>query len=132
MKRIPYSFVVEELVSLDPIIKPMFGCFSIYLGDKIVLILCERELPPYQKGIWVATTPEGYLSLAREFSLTREVENPRIGKSPWLVLPAAAADFEERAMHACELILQGDRRIGRVPEQKRPPREKKERKKGKR
>src|SRR5262245_51935627 len=115
--RIPYRFVIEELEPIDPVIKPMFGCYSVYIGDKIVLFLCEseKEKPPYRKGIWVATTPESYLSLAQEFSSTRSVENPKIGKSPWLLLPAAAVDFEEQAMHACELILNRDPRIGRAP-----------------
>jgi hypothetical protein len=118
-KRIPYSFVIEELDSLDPVVKPMFGCFSVYLGEKIILFLCEKEKPPFQNGVWVATTVEGYESLAREFSSTRTVENPRIGKSPWLVIPAGADDFEEQAMRACELILSRDPRIGRVPKRTR-------------
>jgi hypothetical protein len=118
-KRVPFSFVIEELDSLDPIVKPMFGCFSIYIGDKIVLFLCEREKRPYQKGVWVATTPEYYKSLAQEFSSTRYVEDPKIGRSPWLLLPAGAQDFEEQAMRACELILSGDPRIGRTPKPKR-------------
>jgi hypothetical protein len=118
-KRIPYSFVIEELDSLEPVVQPMFGCFSVYIGDRIVLFLCEREKRPYQKGVWVATTPESYLSLAQEFSSTRSVENPKIGKSPWLMLPADAVDFEEQVLRACELIVRGDPRIGRVPKQRR-------------
>jgi hypothetical protein len=113
--RIPYRFVIEELEPIDPVIKPMFGCYSVYIGDKICLFLCDREKPPYRKGVWVATTPESYLSLAQEFSSTSSVENPKIGKSPWLLLPAAAVDFEEQAMHACEMILNRDPRIGRAP-----------------
>jgi hypothetical protein len=124
-KRIPFSFVIEELDSLDPIVKPMFGCFSVYLGDRIVLFLCELEKPPYRKGVWVATTPECYKSLAQEFSSTRSVENPKIGRSPWLLLPAGAEDFEEQALRACELILSGDPRVGRAPKQKRLKKERK-------
>jgi hypothetical protein len=118
-KRIPFSFVIEELDPLDPIVKPMFGCFSVYIGDRIVLFLCELEKRPYQKGVWVATTPENYKSLAQEFSSARSVENHKIGKSPWLLLPAGAEDFEEQALRACELILSGDPRIGRIPKPKR-------------
>jgi hypothetical protein len=118
-KRIPFGFVIEELNSLDPIVKPMFGCFSVYIGDRIVFFLCELEKRPYQKGVWVATTPEYYKSLAQEFSSTRSVDNPKIGKSPWLLLPSGAEDFEEQALRACELILSGDPRIGRTPKPKR-------------
>jgi hypothetical protein len=118
-KRVPFNFVIEELDSLDPIVKPMFGCFSVYIGDKIVLFLCELEKPPYRKGVWVATTPGYYKSLAEEFSSTRSIENPKIGKSPWLLIPAGAEDFEEQALRACELILSCDPRIGRAPKPRR-------------
>jgi hypothetical protein len=118
-KRVPFSFVIEELDSLDPIVKPMFGCFSVYIGDRIVLFLCELEKHPYQKGVWVATTPEYYKSLAREFSSTSSVENSKMGKSQWLLLPAGAEDFEEQALRACELILSGDPRIGRAAKPRR-------------
>jgi hypothetical protein len=118
-KRISFNFVIEELASLDPVVKPMFGCFSVYIGDKIVFFLCNLEKQPYRKGVWVATKPEHYISLAREFSSTRSIENPKIGKSPWLLLPAVAADFEEQALRACELILIGDPRIGRATKIKR-------------
>jgi len=37
----------------------------------------------------------------------------------WQVLPADAPDFETAAMRACELVLAGDSRIGKVPESRR-------------
>ena len=37
----------------------------------------------------------------------------------WQLLPADAADFEESALRACELIARGDRRIGKVPKARR-------------
>ena len=37
----------------------------------------------------------------------------------WQVLPVDAQDFEEAALHACDLILAGDPRIGKVPEGRR-------------
>jgi hypothetical protein len=37
----------------------------------------------------------------------------------WQVLPAGAKDFEETALRACELVLAGDQRIGKVPGAKR-------------
>jgi hypothetical protein len=37
----------------------------------------------------------------------------------WQVLPADAEDFEEAALRACELILAGDPRIGKVPGEQR-------------
>jgi hypothetical protein len=42
----------------------------------------------------------------------------------WQVLPADAADFEEAALRACELIVAGDPRIGKVPGTRRTSRPK--------
>jgi hypothetical protein len=33
----------------------------------------------------------------------------------WQVLPVGAPDFEESALHACDLIAARDPRIGKVP-----------------
>jgi hypothetical protein len=33
----------------------------------------------------------------------------------WQLLPAHAPDFEESAIRACELIIDGDERIGKIP-----------------
>jgi hypothetical protein len=40
----------------------------------------------------------------------------------WQVLPADAEDFEGAAQRACELVLAGDPRIGKVPGARRPSR----------
>ena len=40
----------------------------------------------------------------------------------WQVLPADTKDFEEAAMRACELVLAGDPRIGKVPGARRTSR----------
>ena len=40
----------------------------------------------------------------------------------WQVLPASATDFEEAALHACELVIARDPRIGKVPKKKNSPR----------
>ncbi|MGH9940089.1 MAG: hypothetical protein ACREAM_27940 [Blastocatellia bacterium] len=118
-KKAPFSFVLEELNPLSPAIKPMFGGFIVYIGEKMTLFLYDQEKLPGFKGVSLATTPEQYRSLAREFSSTRDAEPRKIGKHPWLHIPAGAADFEEQVSKACEMILNGDPRIGRAPEEKR-------------
>jgi hypothetical protein len=37
----------------------------------------------------------------------------------WLVLPADCAEFEQEALHACDLILSRDPRLGRIPQSRR-------------
>jgi hypothetical protein len=118
-KKIPFAFAIEELDALSPVIKPMFGGCIVYIGEKMTLFLCDREKLPGFKGVLLATTPEDYRSLAREFSSTRDMGAQKIGKHPWLHIPAEAADFEEQVLKACELILKGDQRIGRTPEEKK-------------
>jgi hypothetical protein len=38
----------------------------------------------------------------------------RSGKNGWVVLASRLEDFEEHAFKLCELIVRGDRRIGRM------------------
>jgi hypothetical protein len=96
----------------------MFGGFVVYLGEQMILFLYDQEKWPNFKGVSLASTPEHYRSLAQEFSSTRDAEPQRIGKHPWLLIPAGAVDFEEQVLKACEMILNGDPRIGRAPEKK--------------
>jgi hypothetical protein len=122
-KKIPFAFALEELDALSPAIKPMFGGVIVYVGEKMTLFLYDREKLPGFKGVSLATAPEHYRSLAQEFSSTRDAEPQKIGKRPWLHIPAGAADFEEQVLKACELILKGDERIGRTPEEKKARKE---------
>src|SRR5215470_6474176 len=117
-KKIPFDFALEELDALSPEVKPMFGGFIVYIGEKMTLFLYDGEKLPGFKGVSLATSPEHYRSLAQEFSSTRDVEPQKIGERPWLHIPAGAADFEEQVLKACEMILKGDPRIGREPKPK--------------
>jgi hypothetical protein len=118
-KVVPYEFVLDVLAPLSPETRPMFGCLAVYVGEKIVLIL--RDKPTYQKdnGVWLATTPEHHPSLRRQFPNMRSIG--LLGKkvTGWQVLPSAAEDFESAAMRACELVLAGDPRIGKIPKRRR-------------
>lgn len=118
--KIAFSFIVEELDSLSPLIKPMFGCHSIYIGEKIVLFLRNVNKEPLENGVWVATTPEGYESLSKEFASMLPFNRPKPGQSPWFLLSPNAPDFEEAALKACEMILSRDPRIGRAVKRQTP------------
>ena len=119
-KKVPFAFALEELDAMAPLIKPMFGGFVVYIGGRMTLFLYDRDkLPPQFKGVSLATTPEHYRNLAQEFSSTRDAAPQKIGKHPWLHIPADAVDFEEQVLKACEMILNGDPRIGRAPEEKK-------------
>jgi len=79
---------------------------------KIVLILRDKRDQAADNGVWLATTEDQHRSLQREFPNMRSIQ----------VLGADAQDFEEAALHACDLILAGDPRIGKVPRKRRASR----------
>jgi hypothetical protein len=112
---LPHEFVLDEIASLSPVTRPMFGCLAVYVEDKIVLILRDKRESRADNGIWLATTPEHHESLRREFPRMRSIRV--FGKKPtqWQVLAADDPDFEEAARRACKLVLARDPRIGRIP-----------------
>jgi hypothetical protein len=93
----------------------MFGCLAIYVQDKIVLILRDKHDHTADNGVWLATTEEHHRSLRREFPNMRSIQVLGKKVTGWQILPADAKDFEEAALRACDLVLAGDPRIGKVP-----------------
>jgi hypothetical protein len=114
-KSIPHEFVLDAISALSPYTRPMFGCLAIYVKDKIVLILRDKPTNTADNGVWLATTEEHHQSLRREFPNMRSIQ--LLGKpvTGWQVLPVDAPDFESSALRACELVLAGDPRIGKIP-----------------
>jgi hypothetical protein len=93
----------------------MFGCLAVYVEDKIVFILRDKRDETADNGVWLATTKEHHESLRRELRNMRSIQVFGTATTGWQVLPADADDFEEAALRACELVLAGDPRIGKVP-----------------
>ncbi|HXW54730.1 MAG TPA: hypothetical protein VEJ67_03195 [Candidatus Cybelea sp.] len=114
-QKVPYEFVLDRLVAASPWTRPMFGCLAVYVGEKIVLLLRDKSTRPCDNGVWLATTEEHHESLRREFPCLRSIELGRKPVTGWQVIPADAPDFEEAALGACELVMRGDPRIGKVP-----------------
>ena len=120
-KAVPHEFVLEAIASLSPYTRPMFGCLAVYVQDKIVLILRDKPTNTVDNGVWLATTEEHHESLRREFPNMRSIQVLGKPVTGWQVLPADAPDFEAAALCACELVLAGDPRIGKVPGARRTP-----------
>jgi hypothetical protein len=114
-KPIPHGFVLEAISTLSPYTRPMFGCLAIYVKDKIVLILRDKPKNTADNGVWLATTQEHHQSLRREFPNMRSIQIFGKPATDWQVLPVDAPDFESAALRACELVLAGDPRIGKIP-----------------
>jgi hypothetical protein len=119
-KPVPHEFVLDEIASLAPVTRPIFGCLAVYVEDKIVLILRDKRTSRADNGLWLATTAEHHESLRREFPRMRSIRV--FGKAPtqWQLLPTDDPDFETAAMRACKLILARDCRIGKVPKSRSP------------
>lgn len=116
-KLVPFNFAIENLFALDPIIKSMFGAYAIYVGNKIVLIL--RDKKDEDSGVWIATTSEHHASLKKDFPSMRSIKVFGPGESGWQVLPMDADDFESSVNQVCDLIIKGDKRIGKIPKPKK-------------
>jgi hypothetical protein len=114
-KPIPHAFVLDAISTLSPYTRPMFGCLAIYVKDKIVLILRDKPKSTADNGVWLATTQEHHQSLRREFPNVRSIQVLGKRVTGWQVLPVNAPDFESAALRACELVLAGDARIGKIP-----------------
>jgi hypothetical protein len=114
-KPVPHAFVLDAIASLSPYTRPMFGCLAVYVNDKIVLILRDKPTSTADNGVWLATTQEHHKSLRREFPNMRSIQVLGKQVTGWQVLPADAPDFESAALRACDLVLSGDPRIGKVP-----------------
>jgi len=127
-KPVPHEFVLEAIASLSPWTRPMFGCLAVYVGNKIVLILRDKQSNTADNGVWLATTNDHHESLRHEFPSMRSIQVLGSGATGWQVLPADEGDFERAALRACELIVAGDPRIGKIPGTKQSARSGTERK----
>lgn len=108
--------MLDALAELPPVTRRMFGCTAIYVEEKIVLILREKaDSYPADNGVWLATTKEHHDSLRREFPNMRSIGLFGKKETAWQVLPSDCSDFEQAAVRACELVIEGDPRIGKIP-----------------
>lgn len=117
----PFNFLIEELTSLRPTVKSAFGFTYVYLDDRLLFTLRESVKQPATNGMWLFTSSEHVDGLAKEFPELSRRQIWRSGKNCWIVLASKLAHFEEYALKACELILDGDRRIGRMSLRVKPP-----------
>jgi hypothetical protein len=114
----PFPFVLDELMPLRPTVKRAFGFTYLYLDEVILCGLRNSVKKPASNGIWLFTTTEHVESLGQEFPNLPRRCLWRSGKNAWIILASRLEYFEEYAFKTCELILNGDRRIGRLSRSK--------------
>lgn len=120
-KNIPFDFVFEYLEPLRYSVKPFFGCFGVYVGEKIMLILRDKKDNPEVNGVWIATSHQHHESLKQLFPSMCSVSilNNGIGETAWQMIPVSASGFESSVLEICTLIRRGDQRIGNIPKKKK-------------
>ena len=121
-KSVPHAFVVEALAALSPEVRRMFSGFAVYIGDKIVCMLRDNQKSPEDNGVWLVFAEESGptdAAVRREFPSMRPIRFLGGKVRHWSLLPADSEDFESAALHACDLLLAHDPRLGRVPESRK-------------
>jgi len=121
-QKAPHSFVVDALMPLNPEVRRMFSGFAVYLGDRIVCMLRDHAKSPRDNGVWLVLSDgpnPADPALRREFPSIRKIELLRNKIGHWLLIPSDSPSFEKEALHACDLLLRHDPRLGRVPKSRK-------------
>jgi hypothetical protein len=66
------------LLPIETTVKSFFGMFAIYSGEKLLLILRERDNQPGLNRIWIATARGGQESLKKALPALRTVSGAAI------------------------------------------------------
>lgn len=120
--NIPFYFVIDALMPVEPRVRPFFGCYSVYVGDKIIFVLRDKKTHTDCNGVWIATGHEHHKALRKVLPSMCSVTvlNDGAGTDTgWQMIRADDDDFESLVIKACELVLKGDARIGKVPKPKK-------------
>jgi hypothetical protein len=120
-REIPFEFILDYLLPIETEVRPFFGMFSIYSGQKLLLMLRERDNEPEMNGIWISLN-KGHAALKGELPGLRAYPGSGAGKKDngWLQIHPDLDNFEQLAIRICEMIVHRDPRIGRIPPPRKP------------
>ncbi len=118
----PHPFVLDALMPLNPEVRRVFSGFGVYLGDHLVCMLRDSPKSPRDNGVWLVLSESANPAdpkLRREFPSLRSIELLGGAIAHWLLIPSDSPAFETEALHACDLLLRNDPRLGRIPKSRR-------------
>jgi hypothetical protein len=120
--RLPHLFVLEALATLNPEVRRMFSEWAVYVGNRLIMMLRDHARNPQDNGVWLVLsegTDPTNTDLRQDLPSLRPIQGLGSKIGHWLLLPADDAEFEREALHACDLILSHDPRLGRIPQSRR-------------
>jgi len=125
-KPTPFPFVLEALAPLHPEVRHMFSAHAVYVGDKILFMLRDSLKSPIDNGLWLVFSEEFKFAkipaaLKKEFPSIRPIQLLEGAIKHWLLLPSGHSSFEQDSLHACDLALARDYRLGRIPKSRQSP-----------
>jgi hypothetical protein len=118
----PYPFILDALAPLDPEVRRMFSGFAIYSGNLLILMLRDHATSVRDNGLWLVlseTTIPHEPTLRCDFASLRRIELLGDKIHHWLLIPSDSPTFETESLHACDLLLRRDPRLGRIPKSRR-------------
>jgi hypothetical protein len=118
----PYPFVLDALAPLHPEVRRMFSGFAIYSGNLLILMIRGHATSVRDNGLWLVLsedTPAHDPTLRRDFPSLRRIELLHDKITHWLLIPSDSPTFETESLHACDLLLRRDPRLGRIPKSRR-------------
>ncbi len=120
-RRIAFDFLLDYLHPLPVKVRPMFGCHAFYLAGKLMFVTRRKEDHAEVNGLWIATTHAHHASLESQMPGLSSVTvlNGGKGETAWRLLHEDLPDFERDAIRICEMIRNGDPRIGTIPKARR-------------
>jgi hypothetical protein len=120
--RPSHPFVLEALASLNPEVRRMFSGWAVYVGNHLFMMLLDHAKYPQDNGVWLVlsegTDPKD-VGLHQDLPSLRPIHGLGGKIGHWLLLPVDDPEFERDALHACDLILSHDPRLGRIPQSRR-------------
>lgn len=114
MKKAPFGFTLDALVSLDVEIKPMFGAYAVFHGDLILMILRKKSQADLDTGVWFGIPDEHIADVKKSFPVFQNVNLMGSPPTVWQVVRESEKDFKEIVLNFCHLILKQDPRFGRL------------------
>jgi len=118
----PYPFVLDALEPLVPEVRRMFSCFALYSANLLILMLRDSPISTRDNGVWLVLSEATHPSdptLRRDFPSLRRIELLGGKITHWLLIPSDSPTFETESLHACDLLLHRDTRLGRIPQSRR-------------